>query len=513
MPNGEIKEFHIAPMLDVSTVEFRYFMRLLTKRAFIWTEMVVAETLWHQSNQTGVLSSGDDLELEPDLKRHCGWYEDQYLNPHPVVCQIGTNDPKQAEFATRVVHKLGYDRIDLNAECPSDRVAGREFGAALMRDHDTAIEVVRAMVDTAQSTKSDNPFPVSVKTRIGVDEFDTFEHLEGWVQRLVDAGCTWFIIHARKVYTQGLSPAQNRTVPPLNYPRVYRLLQRFPSCDFWFHGGIMSLEHAKQVAFGYTGVGDSDLIRETSSEETDCIDDDHTVPCQRCGVPHGSCIAPPRMSLPNLKGVMVGRLARDHPSELATIDSQFYGEASDPCKNRRELMEKYASFLDRVYPRRCCDNEETVTTRMIHDLPFEIIHSKQYCNVCREFRAQSTIADVTSQDDLTESTSWATDQKTTQQPTQSQFGKRKKRQLRMNKGAKIIAGIIDSAIQPILGILYGERGNAKFRRELHQLSRDVTIRNCGPSCILRKAMLCVPKEVWELPFSSKQSAIAFTPTK
>eukprot|EP01082_Thalassiosira_pseudonana_P011195 g10228.t1 g10228 contig4:1477709-1478194(-) len=158
MPNGEIKEFHIAPMLDVSTVEFRYFMRLLTKRAFIWTEMVVAETLWHQSNQTGVLSSGDDFELEPDLKRHCGWYEDQYLNPHPVVCQIGTNDPKQAEFATRVVHKLGYDRIDLNAECPSDRVAGREFGAALMRDHDTAIEVVRAMVDTAQSTKSDNPF-------------------------------------------------------------------------------------------------------------------------------------------------------------------------------------------------------------------------------------------------------------------------------------------------------------------------------------------------------------------
>lgn len=243
------KEFHIAPMLDVSTIEFRYFIRILTKRAVLWTEMVVAETLVHRSRHNSI---GDtDIHLDLELKRHCGWFDErdhcdetndtrQFVNPHPIVCQIGTNNPKHAEFATRVAQACGYDRIDLNAECPSDRVSGkREFGAALMRDKDTAINVVRSMIETSGSIAVENStryIPVSVKTRIGVDDFDSFEHLLSFVQRLVDAGCRRFIVHARKVYTQGLSPAQNRTVPPLNYPFVYQLIERFPKCDFWING-------------------------------------------------------------------------------------------------------------------------------------------------------------------------------------------------------------------------------------------------------------------------------------
>jgi tRNA-dihydrouridine synthase A len=235
------KEFHIAPMLDVSTMEFRHFMRLLTKRAILWTEMVVAETLVHRSRHNSV--DDTDIRLDLELMRHCGWFDErdhfdddrEFVDPHPIVCQIGTNNPRQAKFATRVVQAVGYDRIDLNAECPSDRVAGREFGAALMRDQETAIEVVRSMVD-ASLFAGDKSIPVSVKTRIGVDEFDSFEHLVVFVERLVDVGCKRFVVHARKVYTQGLSPAQNRTTPPLNHPFVHRLIQRFPQCDFWLNG-------------------------------------------------------------------------------------------------------------------------------------------------------------------------------------------------------------------------------------------------------------------------------------
>ena len=235
-PRGE-KEFHIAPMLDVSTIEFRYFMRLLTKRAVLWTEMVVAETLVHRSQLNSI--DDTDIQLDLDLIRHCGWFDGrdyetlsdihELVDPHPITCQIGTNNPRQASFATRVVQACGYDRIDLNAECPSDRVAGREFGAALMKDQDAAVDVIKSMVAASQ-------LPVSIKTRIGVDEFDEFDHIVGFVERLVDAGCRRFVIHARKVYTKGLSPAKNRTIPPLDYTFVYRLIEFFPHCDFWLNG-------------------------------------------------------------------------------------------------------------------------------------------------------------------------------------------------------------------------------------------------------------------------------------
>ena len=186
------KDFHIAPMIDVSTVEFRYFIRLLTTKAVIWNQMVVAETLFHRNRLHKKESSScceqhdndnddeqEDIELTPDLVKFCGWYDDSKISgvsPHPTVCQIGSNIPSEASFATTIAQMCGYDAIDLNSECPSDRVAGRCFGAGLMKDHDTSAKVVSAMVETAKSI-SDSTIPVSVKTRIGVDELEGFDFI------------------------------------------------------------------------------------------------------------------------------------------------------------------------------------------------------------------------------------------------------------------------------------------------------------------------------------------------
>eukprot|EP00804_Cyclotella_cryptica_P007922 CCRYP_019656-RA/>CCRYP_019656-RA protein AED:0.12 eAED:0.12 QI:495/1/1/1/1/1/2/2046/525 len=525
MEHGQ-KEFHIAPMLDVSTIEFRHFMRLLTKRAILWTEMVVAETLVYRSEHNSV--DDDDIQLDPELIRHCGWFDerdhydysaedpavaptmtkDEVVDPHPIVCQIGTNDPRQAAFATRVARACGYDRIDLNAECPSDRVAGREFGAALMRDHDTATQVVRSMVDASASCKQKS-IPVSVKTRIGVDDFDSFEHLAHFIQRLVDAGCRHFVMHARKVYTQGLmSPAQNRTVPPLDYPCVYRLIEHFPQCDFWLNGGIMNLEHARKIAFGQAVECCGDEDHATS------FHDKHFVPCENCSMPHGSCIAPPPKNLPNLRGVMVGRLARDNPSALADVDRYFYGESSNPCNNRRELLEKYIQFIEKVYPRRCCDdNDEIISSRMVMDVEQKINHYRPYCDVCREFSLEvEAIIDEEPTIEQTPSEVTINNVKYSRDAHQK-HGKRRKRHFLKNEGAKIVSGIIDSAIQPTLGILFGQRGNSQFRRELHRLSRDMTVRNCGAGYMLKRAMACIPPEVWDRPFELNESLVSYIPSK
>lgn len=308
------KEFHIAPMIDVSTVEFRYFIRLLTKRAVIWNQMVVAETLVHRNrihhqsrrkeNSSCELSSSsdiddnanDDVRLTRDLRKHSGWYDacvDDDVCPNPTVFQIGTNNPDDAAFATLIAHKCGYNSIDLNCGCPSDRVVGKCFGAELMKDQHTAVAVVRSLTKTAQSLDSPS-FQVSVKTRIGVDENSGFDFIADFIQRLLEAGCKNFVIHARSVYSEGLNPAQNRTIPPLNYPVVYRLIEHFPQCSFLINGGITSLDHAKKVAFGYM-------------EEIDASNNMHTVPCQLCNLPNGSCLVPPQFSHPNLRGVMVGR--------------------------------------------------------------------------------------------------------------------------------------------------------------------------------------------------------------
>jgi tRNA-dihydrouridine synthase A len=538
------KDFHIAPMIDVSTVEFRYFVRLLTKRAIIWNQMVVAETLVHRSRIRGEIkirgendanhdrptssTSGgrrddgaadndvdddDDVELTNDLRRHCGWYDgcvDDGARPNPTVCQIGTNDPGDAAFAVRIAMKCGYDSIDLNCECPSDRVAGRCFGAALMKDRDAAVKVVSSMVNEARSL--DCHLPVSVKTRIGVDDDDGFDFMANFIQGLVDAGCRNFVLHARKVYTEGLSPAQNRTIPPLDYPRVYRLLEHFPHCSFVINGGIMSLEHARKVAFGGTAQFDERGTKMDDIVTSFCLDTDHAVPCRICNLPHGSCLGPPRVSPPNLSGVMVGRLARDRPADLADIDRYFYGEPSNPCSNRRELLDKYISFLERAYPRRCCDDDETITLGMVQDMHSTIAIERRFCNICQEFRGRND------DDCIVGPNGDAVENRPSKasnviNPQQRQSDRRTRRHAKY-KGAKIVTQIIDRALQPTWGILSGESGKNAFRNVSHELSRDNRVRNCGPGFILWKAMQSAPDDVWDRPFElSGEKRTSYYPTK
>ncbi len=493
--------------------------------------MVVAETLVHRSrthnknSRKGNASydlpssggredeAGDDVELTQDLRRHCGWhdgYVDDDVCPNPTICQIGSNKPAEAAFATRIAEKCGYDSIDLNCECPSDRVAGRCFGAALMKDQDAAVEVVSSMVHEAQSFA--NHLPVSVKTRIGVDDEDGFDFIANFIQRLVDTGCREFVIHARKVYTEGLSPAQNRTIPPLDYPCVYRLVEYFPQCSFVVNGGLNSLEHARKVAFGRTVQYDKNGNGKSDSSTSTCLVTDHAVPCRICNLPHGSCVGPPHISPANLRGVMVGRLARDRPADLADVDRYFYGEPSNPCYNRRELLDKYISFLERAYPRRCCDDDETITLGMVKDMHKTIVIRRKFCSVCQEFRGHNKEAcNAASLDNALKNHS--SEASNYFNPQERQSDRRTKRHAKY-KGAKIVTQIIDRALKPTWGILSGESGKNSFRNVSHELSRDSKVRNCGPGYILWKAMQSAPDHIWDKPFElSGEKKTSYYPTK
>ena len=172
------KEFHIAPMLDVSTPEFCHFFRILSKRAILWTEMVVDSTINHTAHL------GHHLAYSPELS--------------PIVCQLGGRDGTSCGQATKVIEAQGYDEINLNIDCPSSRVSGeRKFGAILMHDCDAACSVVSAMDSNVEH------IPISVKCRIGIELdngeiFDTFDYLVEFIGKLRDRGCRKFFIHARK---------------------------------------------------------------------------------------------------------------------------------------------------------------------------------------------------------------------------------------------------------------------------------------------------------------------------
>ena len=524
------KDLHIAPMIDVSTVEFRYFIRLLTKRAIIWNQMIASETLVHRvriyNESTGKdLMEGydnDDVESIQELKRYCGWYDgsiddDPNFNcPHPTVFQIGSSSPVGAAFATHVAHKCGYDAVDLNCGCPSDKVVERCFGAALMKHQDVAAEIVSSMVNMAQSLE--NPEPViSVKTRIGADDDDCFEFISEFLQRLVYAGCRNFTLHARKVYTDGLSPAQNRTIPPLNYPVVYRVMDHFPHCSFLINGGIMSIEHARKVAYGEDVHFDENGngMYNNTNNTTYCVNSDHAVPCEICNLPQGSCLGPPLISPLNLTGVMVGRLARDRPADLAAVDRYFYGEPTNPCGNRREVMEKYISFLEKVYPRRCCDDDEMITMIGMagYNNNMKIVPNRQFCSVCQEFRSHNN------EDDLCVSTLENADIAVELETSsfvdhQQEVKKRRAQRHAKYKGCKIVTGIIDRALRPTWGILSGEKGNSAFRRASEDLCRCINVRNCGPGFVLWKAMQAAPDEIWDKPFDlSGESKTSYYPSK
>ncbi len=207
----------VAPMMAHTDRHFRYLLRLLSAHAMLYTEMLT----------TGALLYGG-------AEKHARFNDAE----HPVGIQLGGSDPGALAKCARIATDFGYDEINLNVGCPSKRVRSGRFGACLMAEPGLVADCVAAM---AAATR----LPVTVKTRIGIDEQDDYEHLHRFVSTVSRSGCRTFIIHARKAWLQGLSPRQNRSVPPLQYDRVYRLKQDFPQLEIIINGGITNLDETR----------------------------------------------------------------------------------------------------------------------------------------------------------------------------------------------------------------------------------------------------------------------------
>jgi tRNA-dihydrouridine synthase A len=267
--NIKDKMISVAPMMDWTDRHERFFLRQISKHAWLYTEMVT----------TGAILHGDrDRLLKFDT------------DEHPVALQLGGSEPDALAESARIGAGLGYDEINLNVGCPSDRVQSGRFGACLMAEPDLVAEVVAAMAAVVD-------IPVTVKHRIAIDDQPEWETLIGFVDTVAAAGCTQFIVHARKAWLDGLSPRENREVPPLHYDLVYRLKTERPELHISINGGIETLD-------------------DTSSH------------------------------LDHVDGVMLGRAAYQNPYVLADVDQRFYG-SEEPVRSRYEIIEAYLPYIER----------------------------------------------------------------------------------------------------------------------------------------------------------------------
>lgn len=263
-------KFCVAPMLDGSDRHCRYFHRLMTSRACLYTEMIVADAIIHG-----------------DAARHLDFDPVE----HPVALQLGGSDPKKLAKAARAGEEFGYDEINLNVGCPSDRVQSGTFGACLMKTPALVADCVAAMRDTVS-------VPVTVKCRIGVDDQNPDEVLPAFVEQVARAGCEVFIVHARKAWLEGLSPKENREIPPLDYDIVRRLREARSDLTVVLNGGIGSLGEAAALL-----------------EEFD--------------------------------GVMLGRAAYGEPYILAEVDQRLFGEPREPM-SREAVAEAMIPYVRRM---------------------------------------------------------------------------------------------------------------------------------------------------------------------
>jgi len=275
--------------MDWTDVHYRQLARLISKRTWLWTEMVVDKTIIHS----------------PLLDKYLWFPQDQ----HPVVLQLGGSDPVLLRQAAKTAAAYGYDEINLNCGCPSDRVAGAGcFGAALMLQPELVADCMAAIAEGAGPT-----IPVSVKCRLGVDEADSYEQLVEFVRVVsMRGGVKIFIIHARKCLLKGLSPAQNRSIPPLRHDWVWALKRDFPHLSFQLNGGIgSSYTAAEALELDVQGLG-------------------------------------PRA----IDGVMVGRAAYNDPwGVLGDADVAVFGEPCNAAVSRRQVIEDYCKYADAMIGR------------------------------------------------------------------------------------------------------------------------------------------------------------------
>lgn len=217
LPHFYRGRFSVAPMLDWTTRHCRYFHRQFSQHTLLYTEMVTTQAIIH--------AKYDHLDFD--------------LLEQPVALQLGGSDPEQLKNCATLAEQRGYSEVNLNVGCPSDRVQNGMFGACLMAKADLVAESVAAMQSAVK-------IPVTVKTRIGIDDLDSYDFLCNFVQKVSQAGCDELIIHARKAWLSGLSPKQNREIPPLDYERVYQLKRDFPHLYISINGGIKTLDEIQQ---------------------------------------------------------------------------------------------------------------------------------------------------------------------------------------------------------------------------------------------------------------------------
>ena len=229
------RRFCVAPMMNRTDRHERFFLRSLSKKAFLYTEMINVNALLY-GKQKNIL-----------LFNHC---------EHPIGIQLGGNDPIKLADSAVISEAYGYDEVNLNIGCPSTKVQNGEFGAVLMKNPKLVAECIKAIINKVR-------IPVSVKCRIGVDDMDEDKDLNSFIKEISDAGCKIFIIHARKAWLKGLSPKENRNIPPIKYRRVYRLKEEFPELEIIVNGGLKKIEDSEkhlQFVDGVVGNSSSGLV-------------------------------------------------------------------------------------------------------------------------------------------------------------------------------------------------------------------------------------------------------------
>ncbi|MDH5217112.1 MAG: tRNA dihydrouridine(20/20a) synthase DusA [Gammaproteobacteria bacterium] len=261
------RKFCVAPMMDYTDRHDRYFLRLISQHAVLYTEMIT----------TGAVMHGD-------RERLLGF--DQH--EHPVAVQLGGSNPHDLATSAYICEDYGYDEVNLNVGCPSDRVKAGAFGASLMAQPDLVARCIDAMQQRVD-------IPVTIKCRIGIDDMDSYEDMLNFVDSVANVGCSVFIVHARKAWLQGLSPKENRAIPPLRYDDVYRLKRERPNLEIIINGGITRIDEMQE-------------------------------------------------HLEHVDGVMVGRAAYHNPFLLAQVDELIY-QQPNPGKSRRDILQAFLPYV------------------------------------------------------------------------------------------------------------------------------------------------------------------------
>ena len=262
------RKLSVAPMMDHTDRHCRYFLRLITRHTLLYTEMITSTAILHG-----------------DRDRLLGYSQRE----HPLALQLGGSEPAELGQCAAIGEKYGYDEINLNVGCPSDRVQTGDFGACLMARPELVADCIASM---QQSTT----VPVTVKTRLGIDDRDSYDELKTFINKVSNAGCRTFILHARKAWLHGLSPRENREIPPLKYTTVYRLKTDFPDLEIIINGGFTRFDQILE-------------------------------------------------QFKHVDGVMIGRVACNNPYLLAEADKKIFADENTTA-SRQQVLSEFMDYLE-----------------------------------------------------------------------------------------------------------------------------------------------------------------------